>query len=97
MSNYSQSGNRYTAIYVRKPQRGGREDLYERVPFDLVRFNVDDNPDAPEEIIPIGSGDSVNPSGVKDSAKIYERIWIVDAVPWRPGADGKHYFGNSPA
>lgn len=93
MADYRIQDARFTAIFVRKPQAGGT-DLYERVPFELVRFNVDVDPDAPAFIMPIGER-IVQGSGIKpDSPKIYEKIWITDTVPWRPGADGKVWFGN---
>lgn len=46
MADYKQGGNRYTAIFVIESERGGKK-TYRRNPFDLVRFNVDSDPDAP--------------------------------------------------
>jgi hypothetical protein len=69
MSDYEQSGNRYTAIFLR------REDgTHERMEYDLVRFNVDVNRDAPLEIVPCGIDG--------DNGKLFERIWVVNDVPW---------------
>lgn len=96
MSEFKQSGNRYTMILVRHPQPDGTA-LFERVPFDLVRFNVDTDPDAEQLIMPVGDV-QISPTGAQpDGPKLYERIWIVDTVPFRPGANGKIYFGNLPA
>lgn len=95
MANYRMQDARWTMILVRRPQHGG-DDLWEVAPFELVRFNVDSDPDAPQQVVPIGqSNTAVTVGGTKqDSPKIYEKIWFVDTVPWRPGANGKHYFGN---
>lgn len=82
MSDYKQSGNRWTAIYLVQRLKGDNY-VYKKLPFELVRFNVDTHPDALEEIVPCGE-DVLNPSGNKqDSDKIYEKIWIVDALPWK--------------
>lgn len=81
MANYEQSGNRWTAVYLVITERGGAN-TYRKLPFEIVRFNVDVDPDAPEEIIPSGQ-DAFNPAGDKqNSDKIYERIWIVDNLPY---------------
>lgn len=85
MSNYAQSGNRYTMILLRRPQRDGT-DLYERVPFDLVRFNVDENPSATPVIMPLGQPGEHG--AASDDRKIFEKIWYVDVVPWGPSAKG---------
>lgn len=90
MGNYRTQDARFTAIFVRMPQKGGERELYVRVPFELVRFNVDVNPDATTNIIPVGQN-VVNQTGDKpDSPKLYEKIWIVDSYPWRD----KHWFGG---
>ena len=68
MSDFDQEGNRWTAIYLK------HGDGWERVPYDLVRFNVDDDPEAKPSIVPIGRGG--------DSGKIYERIWKVSELPF---------------
>ena len=95
MGDYKLADARFTAIYLRLPQHGKEDDLFELVPFELVRFNVDENPSAEAVIVPIGQKISVNPSGTPpDHAKIYEKIWIVDQVPFAPGAGGKVWFGN---
>jgi len=93
MADYRIQDARFTAIFVRRETAGGNE-VFERVPFELVRFNVDVKPDAQAYIMPIGER-NINDSGIKpDSQKIYEKIWITDTVPWRPGAGGKVWFGN---
>ena len=56
-----------------------------RLPFDLVRYNVDQNPDAPKEIVL-----SVTHP---DTKKVFEKVWIVDEVPFA-GRRGKHNFGE---
>lgn len=71
MSNYNQEGNRWTMILVRKHTPSG--DVYERCTFDLVRFNVDVDPEAPTSIMPV----------VDDRGKLFERIWKVDEVPFK--------------
>lgn len=92
MSDYAQVGNRWTMILLRKPQPSGK-DLYERVPFEIVRFNVDTNPDAPPLIVPLGASDDTGPT--PDFPKVYEHIWFVDTVPWQPGAGGGVEFNKS--
>jgi len=95
MANYAQTGNRYTAIFViEKDNSGGK--LYKRAPFDLVRFNVDSNPDAEPEIVPLGVQES--PPGTAatppkpDTDKIYEKIWVVETMPYSASRTGKHDF-----
>lgn len=68
MSDYSQSGNRYTAIFIRDEKAG----TFMRAPFDLVRFNVDEHPDAERAIVPRKDDDGL----------IFEKIWVVDQLPW---------------
>ncbi len=68
MSDFKQDGNRWTAIYLKKG------DLWERVPYDLVRFNVDVDPSAPVQIVPLGQGG--------DAGKLYERVWRVHELPF---------------
>jgi hypothetical protein len=95
MADYKQNGNRYTMVLIRHPQHGGGE-LFERAGFDLVRFNVDTYPDSEAVIVPLGQ-DRGNESGTKpDGPKLYERIWVVDTLPFRPSSDGKIYFGGMP-
>jgi hypothetical protein len=91
MADYKQEGNRYTAIFVIESDRGGKK-TYRRNPFDLVRFNVDTDPDAPQEIVPVGPQSGV---GLNDSDKIYENVWVVETAPWHPGRGGKQDFGKS--
>jgi hypothetical protein len=98
VADYENKGNRWTAVFMRKPQQGGGV-LYERAAFEIVRFNVDTTPDAPEEIVPVGqqkgypSGTAASPAK-PDGPKLYERIWVVDTMPFRPGAGGKQQFSN---
>ena len=92
MSNYENKGNRWVAVFVRK--KVGAEILMERAPFDYVRFNVDDNPDAPEEVVPLGQH-NVPETGTKpDGSRLYEEVRVVDSLPHRPSSGGKIYFGN---
>lgn len=75
MSDYVSSGNRYTAIFLE------REDgTLIRLPFDLVRFNVDVEPNASRNIVPAGA----------DTSKVFERVWITREIPWqgKVGFDG---------
>jgi hypothetical protein len=65
--NYDQEGNRYTAIYLREAA-----DRFKRLPFDVVRFNVDIEPNAPRSIVPSGN----------DHGKVFEKVWIVNEMPW---------------
>ena len=77
MGDYKLKDARFTMIVVRLPKRNGEKGrLYKVLPFELVRFNVDENPDAPQVIVPVGEG---RPQ--KD--KIYERIWMTDTVPYK--------------
>lgn len=89
MADYQSNGNRWTAIYVLEVAHGRNSPTYRKLPFELVRFNVDTNPDAPEEIVPCGE-DVLNPNGDKSTEKIYEKIWIVDGYPWH----NKVWFGK---
>ncbi len=94
MADYNIRDARFTAIFVKERVDPGGTDLYVRVPFELVRFNVDVDPDAPAQIVPVGSP-MVPVSGVKpDSPKIYEKIWITDTVPFKPGSGGRVWFGG---
>ncbi len=90
MSDYKQSGNRWTAVYLVVRERGDKL-TYRKLPFEIVRFNVDENPSATEQIVPCGE-DVLNPTGNKqDHDKIYEKIWIVDSVPYK----AKTSFGQA--
>ena len=64
-------------VLLRKQTTAGV--TYERGTFDLVRFNVDVEPDSPPSIMPV----------VSDDNKVFERIWIVDQVPFE-----KQFFGR---
>jgi hypothetical protein len=75
--NYEQAQNRYTAIFL-KAANG----TFTRLPFDIVRFNVDIDRNAKREIVPRGS----------DDGKIFERIWVVRSIPWQK----KTSFGSVP-
>jgi hypothetical protein len=72
MSDFSQEGNRWTAIYVKDG------DCWKRAPYDLVRFNVDVDPDAKPVIVPNVGG---------DQGKRYERIWRVQEMPYSEKVD----------
>jgi hypothetical protein len=85
MADYKQEGNRWTMVLVRIKDEGNQT-LVKRVPFDIVRFNVDTNPDAAPNIVPLGQPNAS--SSDTDSDKVYEKIWFVDEVPFRPGAGG---------
>jgi hypothetical protein len=78
MANYAQSGNRWTAIYVLRPLRGQDKTEYMKLPYELCRFNVDENPDARPVIVPNGE-ESSQPTA---DNKIYEKIWFVDQTPF---------------
>jgi hypothetical protein len=86
MADYLNTGNRWTAVYLVQRERG---DIltYRKLPWEIVRFNVDVNPSAPEEIVPTGEDSSLGygtgATAVKDpESKIYEKIWIVDHLPF---------------
>jgi hypothetical protein len=82
MSDYKQGGNRWTAIYLVQRERGDHY-TYRKLPFEIVRFNVDDDHDSREVIVPCGE-DVLNPNADKqETDKIYEKIWIVDSLPFR--------------
>jgi len=85
MADYAQSGNRWTAIYSVMTERGGSV-TYRKLPFELVRFNVDTNPSATPVIVPCGedvvSGVGATPNK-PNSDKIYEKVWFVSGeYPW---------------
>jgi hypothetical protein len=67
MSNYEQQYNRYTAIFLK-----AADGTFSRLPFDIVRFNIDVDRQPKRELVPRGS----------DDGKIFERIWVVKEVPW---------------
>lgn len=71
MSDYKKENARWTMILIRR-QVDGKES-FERSTFDLVRFNVDDNPTSEQYIMPV----------TNDSGKIFERIWKVDEQPYK--------------
>jgi len=67
LSNYEMSGHRFTMVLVKC--EGG----YRRAEFDLVRFNVDENPEAEKDIVPVG---------LSDRGKIFERVMKTDSMPF---------------
>ena len=69
MGNYELRDARFTMILVRV----GAQDLWTRHGFDLVRFNVDVDGDAKQDIVPVGS---------TDHGKIFEKVWKVDEAPF---------------
>lgn len=74
MSDYKQDGNRWTMILIRKKLPDGKF-ATERATFDLVRFNVDTDPDVKPVIVPLGTGG--------DRGKLFERVWTVDEAPFK--------------
>jgi hypothetical protein len=93
MANYAADGNRWTAIFQANPIHGTGEFTYTRLPWEIVRFNVDTNPSSPPLIVPIGE-ERINAANDRNnSPKIYERVWIVDNAPFGLGSNGKTYFG----
>lgn len=94
MADYRLADARFTAIFVRAGHDPGDKELWIRVPFELVRFNVDVNPSVEPVIVPIGET-YFSTTGVKpDSPKIYEKVWFVDQVPFAASRGGKHMFGG---
>jgi hypothetical protein len=89
MADYKMENARWTAVYQRLPQAGGK-DCYLQLPFELVRYNVDTNPSATPVIVPIATEISSHTSSAANTRKIYEQVWIVDSPPW----SDKHNFGN---
>jgi len=91
MADFRMQDARWTMVFTRKSMRGGGQQL-ERCGFDLVRFNVDIQPDAPQFICPVGDMAVSSNIGVKpDSDKQWENIWIVDGPqPYKQ----KTYFGQ---
>jgi hypothetical protein len=88
MSNYESGGNRWTAIYAANGIHGTENFTYTKLPWELVRFNVDSNPSATPVIVPDGEDSGLGGAGtaatpVKEPRRIYEKIWIVDAIPYR--------------
>ncbi len=65
---YHQSGNRYTAIFVK-----AADGTLKRAPFDIVRFNVDSDPGARRYLVPVGM----------DAGKVFEKVWVTDKMPWK--------------
>lgn len=80
MADYEQVGNRWTMVLIRKTLPDGSI-VTERATFDLVRFNVDTDPEGKQSIVPIGEGG--------DRGKLFERIWTVDDAPFK-----KQFFGG---
>ncbi len=95
MANYAMKDNRFTAIYrreIRTGKGGRKEEVFFLVPFELVRHNIDVPGEQEQVIVPIGRQISV--PGAKVDEKVYEKIWIVDVVPFHVGRGGKHDFGK---
>ena len=67
MANYEMKGHRFTMVLVKCD--GG----YRRAEFDLVRFNVDENPDAQQDIVPVG---------MTDRDKVFEHVMKTDSMPF---------------
>ena len=82
MADYAFIGNRYTQVY--KLYKNGPNPLYTKLPFELVRYNVDTDPSAAQFIVPLPETDDGQVRNQKpDFEKIYEGIFIVDgADPW---------------
>lgn len=93
---YALADMRFTAIYLRIPQAGGA-DLFQRIPFDLVRFNVTQNPGALPFIMPVTS-DFVSGVGLDNEAKWkrYERIWVTDTYPFKEANQYQQSYGPPP-
>lgn len=89
MTDYRIQDMRFTMIIVRTALAGGREE-FERLPFDLVRYDVDVNPSAPQFIIGAGNDfvAKVDGGGSESAKKRYERIWIVDQAPFKAVQSG---------
>jgi hypothetical protein len=96
MANYAMKDARFTAIYRRETrvEKGGKKDVFFLVPFELVRYNVDVPGEQEPVIIPIGQRISTGSVSTKTDEKIYEKIWVVDVVPFHVGRGGKHDFGK---
>ncbi len=94
MGNYATKDARYTAIYRRETrvEKGGKREVFFLVPFELVRFNVDEAGEQEQVIVPVAQ--RVNVAGAKTEEKIYEKIWVVDVVPFHVGREGKHDFAH---
>lgn len=73
MANYEMSGHRFTMVLVKCGEGEDGHPLYKRAEFDLVRFNVDENPHTTHDIVPVG---------VTDREKIFEKIWKVSETPF---------------
>ena len=86
MSNYKTEENLYTLYVLRVYQPGRLDPYYQLLPYEGVRFNVDENPDAEMVLQPRGVPD---PGKAAPGAKTYERIEFVDSEPYRFGADGQ--------
>ena len=103
MGNYATKDARYTAIYRREErvEKGGKREVFFLVPFELVRYNVDQAGEQDQVIVPVGQPvktpqpNTQTAAGIVeiDSEKVYEKIWIVDVVPFGIGRGGKHDFG----
>ena len=95
MADYAADGNRWTAVFLARPLHGRGDYDYIKMPWELCRFNADVYPSTEPVVVPCGEENiTFNASNVKRGGKIYERIWIVDEIPFRPGIGGKVYFGN---
>jgi hypothetical protein len=75
MGDYKKEDARYTMILVKcgETKEAIPGSLYRRHEFDLVRFNVDVNPNAKPDVVVCGD---------TDHGKIFERIWKVDEAPF---------------
>jgi hypothetical protein len=72
VADYEAIGNRWTMVLIKRTLPSG-EVVTRRADFDLVRFNVDVNPNAKRVLVPRGD----------DYDKVFEKIWITDIAPWR--------------
>jgi hypothetical protein len=81
VADYTFIGNRYTAVYLLQARSGGKN-TYIKAPFELVRYNVDADPSAPQYVVPLPETDDGQVKSQKpDVEKIYEGIFIHDGAP----------------
>jgi hypothetical protein len=92
MANYRMRDARFTVIYVRETPEGVEPKRFTKVPYELVRYNVDANPTATPVVVP--DSERISTKKSKTDEKVYENVWIVDVVPFHVGRGGKHDFGK---
>jgi hypothetical protein len=85
MANFENSGNRWTMVFLRIERHGRGDYDYQKLPYELVRYNVDVTPTAEAVVVPDGIA-------AQRAQRIYEGIQFQDSP--QPGDQVFNFVGN---